>query len=210
MRLAGVVLAAVCVICAFSGCGEKEKKRKIASEIQSYKKPENATVRLEGQKFPYCVWYNPDKWIIVDTPFDSCDDISEWTLLLVDLEKQISLGKDLEKKAFAKTYTYEEKNVSRSSFKDFVQSKILGGDKENLIMFKDLNSEERLVNNIKVFSWTFEVEYQKIGSITVFLYFYSDNEGSVSITAFTPSDKWKENKKDMEAFLNGFCLLQPS
>jgi hypothetical protein len=210
MRLAGVVLAAVCVICAFSGCGEKEKKRKIASEIQSYKKPENATVRLEGQKFPYCVWYNPDKWIIVDTPFDPCDDISEWTLLLVDLEKQISLGKDLEKKAFAKTYTYEEKNVSRSSFKDFVQSKILGGDKENLIMFKDLNSEERLVNNIKVFSWTFEVEYQKIGSITVFLYFYSDNEGSVSITAFTPSDKWKENKKDMEAFLNGFCLLQPS
>lgn len=210
MRLAGVVLAAVCVICAFSGCGEKEKKQKFAPEIQSYKKPEDATVRLEGQKFPYCVWYNPDKWIIVDTPFDSCDDISEWTLLLVDLEKQVSLGKDLEKKAFAKTYTYEEKNVSRSAFKDFVQSKILGGDKENLIMFKDLNSEERLVNNIKVFSWTFEVEYQKIGPITVFLYFYSDNEGSVSITAFTPSDKWKENKKDMEAFLNGFCLLQPS
>ncbi|MCC5832530.1 MAG: hypothetical protein JJU12_05760 [Chlamydiales bacterium] len=207
MRFAGIVLAAGVLIGVLSGCGRREE---IAPEIRSYEKPADATVRLEGQKFPYCLWYDPDKWLIIDTPFDPCDDVSEWTLLLVDLDKEISLGKDLEKKAFAKTYTFEEKNVSRASFKEFVQSKVLGGDKENLVMFKDLVSEERLVNNIKIFAWRFEVEYQKIGSITVFLYFYSDSDGSVAITTFTSSDKWKENKKDMEEFLNGFCLLQAS
>lgn len=208
MKLAAIVLAGAALIAGLSGCGKNNKEAKIAPEVQAYEKPEDATVRLEGQQFPYCVWYDPSKWIIVDSPFDPCDEVSEWTLVLIDLEKQVSLGKDVEKKAFAKTYTYEEKNVSRSTFKEFVQSKVLGGDKENLLVFKDLGSEERLVNNIKVFAWTFEVEYQNIAPITAFLYFYSDNGGSVSIATFTPSDKWKENKEDMQEFLNGFCLLQ--
>jgi len=208
MRIVGLLLVAIAL--SLSGCGWGKKKNQMTPEIQAYTKPEGATVRLEGQKFPYCVWYNPEQWIIFDTPFDACDEVSEWTLVLIDLEKQVSIGKDVEKRAFAKTYTYEEKNVSRSAYKDFVQKKVLGQDKENLVLFKDLGSEERIVNNIKVFAWKFLVEYQNAGSITTYLYFYSDNEGSVAITTMTSSDKLKENEKEMEEFLNGFCLLQPS
>lgn len=207
MRLGGVILAGIVLTIGFSGCSTKEN---IPGQIQSYKKPENATVRLEGQKYPYCVWFDPKKWIIVDTPFDPCDEISEWTLVLLDLEKEVSIGKNIEKKAYAKTYPYKESNISRSDYKDFVQTKILGHNKESLQMFKDLGSEERLINGIKVFAWTFEVQYQNIEPITAYLYFYSDGEGSVAITTFTPSNKWKENKRNMEGFLNGFCLMQPS
>lgn len=201
------LLSTLMFLVGFSACGKKQKDT-LANQIQAYQKPEDATVRLEGQKFPYCVWYDPNKWLIINSPFDSCDDISEWTLILADLEKQVSIGKHLEKKAFAKTFTYEEKNLSKAKYKDFVQTKILGGDKENLLMFQDLGSEERLVNGIKIFAWKFKVKYQTIGSIITFLYFYTDNTGSVAVATHTPADEWKKNQKDMEEFLNGFCLLQ--
>ncbi len=199
----------VFLVLALTLCGcSSQKKEKITPEVPSFQKPENATVRLEGQAYPYCLWYNPEQWIIVNTPFDSCDEASEWTLVLADLEGEVSIGKNLEKKAIAKTYTYEEKNVSQTAYKDFVQKKFMSQNKENLLAFKDLGSEERIVNGLKLFSWKFQVEYKDIGSITTFLYFYSDSDGSVSVTTFTPSDKWKKNEKEMENLLNGFCLLQ--
>ncbi len=206
MKIQSLFLVAVVLL---SGCAGSSKKDKIAPEVSAYEKPKDSSIRLEGVEFPYCLWYNPEQWILFDSPFDAGQDVSEWTLVLIDLQEQVSIGKDVEKKAFAKTYAYKEKNVSREAYKDFVQSKVLGQDKESLIMFKDLGSEERLVNHIKVSSWTFEIQYQNIDPITVFLYFYSDNDGSVAITTFTPSKKWKENKKEMEELLNGFCLMQP-
>jgi len=210
MKLAPVTFIAVALLMSLSSCGLKKQKDKITPEVQAFQRPKDATVRLEGQQFPYCVWFDPNKWIILDTPFDRSKDISEWTLVLVDLEDQVSIGKDIEKKAFAKSYTYEEKNISRAAYKEFVQSKVLGQDKESLMTFKDLGSEERLVSGIKIFAWRFMVEYQNVGSITTFLYFYSDNDGSVAITTFTPSEDWKKNASAMEGLLNGFCLLQSS
>ncbi len=201
-----VVMGAM-LLCMF-GCSHKKHQDTMTPEVQAYERPSDASIRLEGQQFPYCLWYNPSKWIIFDTPFDACDDVSEWTLVLVDLDQQASIGKDVEKRAFAKTYTYEEKSVSKASYKEFVQAKILGQDKESLLAFKDLGSEERLVNNIKVLFWKFMVDYEGVGSITTLLYFYSDNEGSVAVTTFTPTADLKRNEADMEALLNGFCLLQ--
>jgi hypothetical protein len=203
MKKCSLIFAA---ILALTGCAKEKKEYEIRAELAAYSRPENATDRIEGQKFPYCLWYDPAKWMIWDTPFDTGKEVAEWNLILLDPMQRRSLGKHTVINAGASTYVFPEKNLARQDFKSLIQERMIG--KGGLDAFADYSSDERIVNNIKLFSWNFTFTPANSEPITAYLYFYSDNEGSVSIITYTLSEKWEENKEDMLGLLNGFCLLR--
>ena len=200
-----IFVSTIIISLSLWGCGHKTEENARGSEIPSFQRPSNATDRIEGQKFPYCLWYNPKEWMIWETPFESKGEVSEWNLVLVDSKDRQSIGKNTKIRAETSTYPYKDKNLAKKDFKALIQNRIV--KKGNLEEFVDLGSEDRLVNNLKVYAWNFKFKYANSDEITAYVYFYSDSDGSVAIVSFTPTAHWEENKDAMINLLNGFCLL---
>lgn len=200
----------LCVVCAMMllvvGCGKKTEKQEIRGEIPAFHTPANASNRIEGQRYPYCLWYNPNQWMIWHTPFDTGGEAAEWNLVLIPLDERKSIGKETKIRARVSTYPYADRNLSQQEFKMVIQSKII--NKNSLESFVDLGSGERIVNHLKIFFWDFLFKPTGATAMRASIYFYSDNEGSVAIAAYSQADQWEENKGAITDLLNGFCLLK--
>lgn len=197
------VAAAILITLAFCGCQKKETDS--IREVQIFHRPKNATNCVEGSKLPYCLCYDPSKWMIWQTACPT-EEGAEWNLILTDTKDREMIGKNMVIRAETRAYPYKDKSLGRKDFKELIQSRIV--KKGNIVEFVDLGSEDRIVNNLKVFAWNFRFKYTDAQETTAYIYFYSDNQGSVALVSFTPSDEWEANKADMIELLNGFCILQ--
>ena len=177
-------------------------------EIRSYSKPDDATSKIEGADVPYCLWYDPSKWMITYTPFyaENKDKKEwDWILILIEPEKRKTLGENTETRgSLALLYSDKEKKRSEEEIKKRVQDSLFKG--RNLEEFEDLGSEERLVNGFKVFAWKFKTKLPDLGDRIFYNYYYTSDQGSVSLVTLTNLQDWKKNEKDVEELLNGFCM----
>lgn len=205
MRDCGLCLIGIAIVLCLAECTNQERPRTV-SEFPSFQRPSNATARIEGQQFPFCLWYNPQQWMIWNTPFGSGNDVIEWHLALIEPKERVSIGRNTKISGSAATHVYADVDVTENEFRSIISNHLM----KTYILDKivDLQSDERIVNGIKVYAWNFTFKPVGQKAHTAFVYFYSDGYGSVSVMAHTLSEEWEHNKQTIIDLLNGFCLLR--
>lgn len=149
-----------------------------------YLTPKNANKGVKGLIFPYTLWYDHYAW-------HEAEPLNEHA------ERSFRLGDD--DNAFAIIVT-NKAQVALSELDDIV----IKNAKESGFEHAKISSiEKRNVNSNDVIYMHWQAILQGI-HVDFLSYLYSDPRGSVFIHTYTPSSEYKDNKRAMELFLNGF------
>lgn len=164
------------------GVGEK------LTEYEAFRvKSSNATTNIVGQGVDYCHWYDPEKWSLLEK---SINPAAEYSFESVDGN------------AFSMIIPETDITVL-----DEAPQIILEGAKHNGVENRQIEKlEKRYVNGVEVlhFVWSGDV----MGTSFVYMYnIYSGEKGTVQVVAYTLADLSDEKKKEMEQFINGFCVI---
>lgn len=154
-------------------------------EIPLYRTPSNATKGVKGIAVPYTFWYDHFVW-------------TESEPLNVNAEKSFKL---LDGYAYAIIVT-DKGQFYIDDLDDIVIKNAKESGFENATIVSD---EKRIVNDREVLSLHWKAMLQGI-QVDFLSYMFSDPEGSVFIHTYTPTFLFKENRKKMESFLNGFSI----
>lgn len=192
------------------GCHQKSKSTS-SSGIEKFDRPNASSYQVEGISVPYVLGYDPDVWMIVDTPFHSRSEEStwDWMFMMITPSERKSLGPETPSEgSVAFIFSDTEKNRTSAQIKERVQNDFLKG--LHLEDFQDMGSEERVVNGVKVFAWKFKVtttQKLKESNTWIFDNYYASGEfGSVSVVTMTLPDLWDKNEEDIEDLLNGLSI----
>jgi len=159
---------------------------KISPYNEIFRKSNASTKQIDGKIVPYCLWYNPDQWLL--------------------LEKNLNPSAEY-------SFTLKDGNVfamilpeTNEIYLDNIATIVIEGAKLNGVTNPIIIEQELLLNNgVKVLSlkWSGEI----MGVRFVYSYFiYSGKKGTVQTVAYTLEDMYEKNKEAMDLFLQGYCM----
>ena len=155
-------------------------------EPSYYRAPKGATKGIKGLGYPYTLWYDHYAW-------HESEPLNEHA------ERSFRLGD--EDSAFAIIVT-DKHQVAWDDLDDIV---IKNAKESGFEHARIASIEKRKVNGNDVIFVHWKALLQGI-HVDFLSYLYSGPKGSVFIHTYTPSNIFKDNKKAMELFLNGFTI----
>jgi len=156
--------------------------------LPSVTKPDDATTKLEGKTTPYCIWVDTSKWTVLDR---ALNPIAEYSLQYE--------GKDVYGMVIP-----ERVEVRLEAIPEIILNVAKTQGIENP---KIVKQEKRLVNGVETLYIQWEGDL--MGNKLVYIYnVYSGQDSTIQAVTFTFGDLFDEYQKEMNAFLDGFCLIE--
>ncbi|WP_415325801.1 hypothetical protein [Chryseobacterium sp. MMS23-Vi53] len=162
----------------------------ISTNEQPYEKAKEATFLVKSKKVDGGIYYNPKVWKIIKTEFN-----------FPSLEQVFT---NVSNSNIFALFTSENAPVQTlKNLKDLVIASV----QKNATYFRLKEAEYRTINNIKVLHMKYSVnakglDFEYMGN------YYLTSDGYCSITAYTFVNKYDENKKAMENFINGIAKVE--
>jgi len=164
----------------------------ISTNEQLYEKNKEATFLVKSKKVEGGLFYDPRVWKIIKTDlnFPSIEHVFTNTV---------------SPNVFA---VFVSENAPVQTLKN-LKDLVIAGVQKNSSYFRLKEAEYRTVNNIKVLHMKYSVnakgiDFEYIGN------FHLTGDGYCSITAYTFANKYQENTKVLENFVNGITKVDKS
>jgi hypothetical protein len=198
-----ILLSFLCLL-AITACQKKDREYR-KDGIYTAKRPKSAEWKIEGVHHSYCLWYDPNLWMIFSNPiFNKEQKDQEWLLVLLKPEDRKVISQHSNFLSTAFIFSYDETNRSIEEIKQRVTDNFI--KYKDIQEFKDLGAEERIINGRKVWMWRLRITASGLGSQVIESYYFTSEEGSVSLVTLTSQDHWEEYREAIEDLLNGFCM----
>jgi len=163
----------------------------ISTNDQLFEKSKDATFLIRSQKIDAGLYFNPKAWRIIK---DSQSSFLEYVF-----------SNSSNPNLFA---IFSSENAPVQTLKN-LKELVIAGVQKNVDYFRLKISEYRIVNDIKVL----HLEYSANAKGLDFEYtgnYYLANEGYGSVIAYTFANKYEENKKTLDHFINGITKIDKS
>ncbi|MCY1660609.1 hypothetical protein [Chryseobacterium sp. SL1] len=164
----------------------------ISTNDQTYEKAKEATFLMKSKRVEGGVYYNPKVWRIIksDINFPAIEHV---------------FTNSTNPNIFA---LFISENAPIQTLKN-LKELVIAGVQKNATYFRLKEAEYRTINDIKVLHMKYSVNAKGI-DLEYMGNYYLTGDGYCSITAYTFVNKYEENKKAMESFINGIANVEKS